>query len=88
MFFKRNWTGWKYIVDRYKSIAGPVQRETKEGRPRVEIREDRRILEICAALSTAGRWLKRLDLVYETVVKKKRSSTTNPILNLTEIAGP
>jgi hypothetical protein len=52
----------KYLVDGHGSIAGARQKTIKERIVGAEIKEDKRIREICANTSTEDGSLKRPDL--------------------------
>jgi hypothetical protein len=77
---------WTYMNKRNRAIVDAVAAAIRKGIPKVHIRDDERIKNICAAIPDDEGGLKRPDLMYESFITKK--GKTKKIFNMTEITSP
>jgi hypothetical protein len=78
--------GWKFMNKRHRAIVDAVAAAIREGCRGVHIRDDARIVDICANIGREEGGLKRPDLMYETAITSR--GKTKKIFNMTEITCP
>jgi hypothetical protein len=77
---------WKLMNKRHRAIVDAVAAAVREGCRGVHIRDDVRIVDICASIRDEDGGLKRSDLMYETAITSR--GKTKKIFNMTEITCP